>query len=98
VTFSTDLIFDVLKRYEPDHLLMQAAWADARQRMTDVGRLGNLIDRAQGTMIHKTLSRVSPMAVPVLVLIGREHVAQGTVDDALLIEAEALAAEAMAED
>ncbi len=98
VTFSTDLIFDVLQRYEPDHLLMQAAWADARQRMTDVGRLGDLIDRAQGTMIHKTLPRVSPMAVPVLVLIGREHVAQGTVDDALLIEAEELAIEAMRED
>jgi ATP-dependent Lhr-like helicase len=98
VTFSTDLIFDVLQRYEPDHLLMQAAWADARQRMTDVGRLGDLIDRAQGTMIHKVLPRVSPMAVPVLVLIGREHVAQGTVDDALLIEAEALAIEAMRED
>jgi ATP-dependent Lhr-like helicase len=98
VTFSTDLIFDVLKRYEPDHLLMQAAWADARQRMTDVGRLGDLIDRAQGMMIHKALPRVSPMAVPVLVLIGREHVAQGTVDDALLIEAETLAIEAMRED
>ena len=98
VTFSTDLIFDVLQRYEPDHLLMQAAWADARQRMTDVGRLGDLIDRAQGTMIHKPLPRVSPMAVPVLALIGREHVAQGTVDDALLIEAEALAIEAMRED
>ncbi len=64
--------------------------------MTDVGRLGDLIDRAQGTMIHKRLPRVSPLAVPVLVLIGREHVAQGTVDDALLIEAEALAADAMA--
>jgi ATP-dependent Lhr-like helicase len=98
VTFSTDLIFDVLQRYEPDHLLMQAAWADARQRMTDVGRLGDLIDRAQGTMVHTTLPRVSPMAVPVLVLIGREHVAQGTVDDALLIEAEELAIEAMRED
>jgi ATP-dependent helicase Lhr and Lhr-like helicase len=98
VTFSTDLIFDVLKRYEPDHLLMEAAWADARQRMTDVGRLGDLIDRAQGTMLHKRLPRVSPMAVPVLVLIGREHVAQGTVDDALLIEAEDLAAQAMRED
>jgi ATP-dependent Lhr-like helicase len=49
-------------------------------------------------MIHKALPRVSPMAVPVLVLIGREHVAQGTVDDALLIEAETLAIEAMRED
>lgn len=98
VTFSTDLIYDVLRRYEPDHLLLRAAWADARARMTDVGRLGDLLDRAAGTMLHVTLDRVSPLAVPVLVMIGREHVAQGLTDDALLIEAEALAAEAMRVD
>ena len=95
VSFSTDLIYDVLRRYEPDHLLLKAAWHDARARMTDVGRLANLLDRAQGTMVHVTLDRVSPMAVPVLVIIGRERTATGTVDDSLLIEAEALAAEAM---
>jgi ATP-dependent Lhr-like helicase len=98
VTFSTDLIYDVLRRYEPDHMLLKAAWADARARMTDVGRLADLLDRAQGTMIHVDLPRVSPLAVPVLIMIGREHVAQGLADDALLIEAEALAAEAMWED
>jgi ATP-dependent Lhr-like helicase len=97
VTFSTDLIYDVLRRYEPDHLLMRAAWEDARARMTDVGRLTDLLDRAAGTMLHVSLDRVSPLAVPVLVLIGRERVAQGGTEDALLIEAEALVAEAMAE-
>jgi len=97
VTFSTDLIYDVLRRYEPDHLLMRAAWEDARAKMTDVGRLADLLDRAAETMLHVALDRVSPLAVPVLVLIGRERVAQGGTEDALLIEAEALAAEAMAE-
>ncbi|MGP1282341.1 MAG: ligase-associated DNA damage response DEXH box helicase [Parasphingopyxis sp.] len=95
VTFSTDLIYDVLRRYEPDHLLLKAAWADARTKLTDVGRLAGLLGRAADTMVHVDLPRVSPLAVPVLVLIGREHVAQGTVDDALLIEAEALADIAM---
>ncbi|MET4897734.1 ligase-associated DNA damage response DEXH box helicase [Sphingomonadaceae bacterium jetA1] len=95
VTFSTDLIYDVLRKYEPGHLLLQAAWDDARARMTDVGRLANLLGRAAGTMLHVELDRVSPLAVPVLVLIGRERVATGSADDALLIEAEALAAEAM---
>ena len=95
VTFSTDLIYDVLRRYEPDHLLLKAAWADARARMTDVGRLADLLDRAAGTMLHVTLERVSPLAVPVLVMIGRESVPQGLADDAILIEAEALASEAM---
>ena len=97
VTFSTDLIYDVLRRYEPDHLLLKAAWDDARARMTDVGRLADLLDRAEGTILHVDLPRVTPLAVPVLVMIGRENVPQGAADDALLIEAEALANEAMAE-
>ncbi|MBA3675957.1 MAG: ligase-associated DNA damage response DEXH box helicase [Sphingosinicella sp.] len=95
VTFSTDLIYDVLRRYEPDHLLLRAAWQDARQRMTDVGRLADLLDRAAGTMLHVKLDRVSPLAVPVLVIVGRERTATGTADDSILIEAESLAAEAM---
>ncbi len=95
VTFSTDLIYDVLRKYEPSHILLEAAWADARARMTDVGRLAGLLDRAADTMLHVDLPRVSPLAVPVLVLIGRERVATGSADDALLIEAEALAGEAM---
>ena len=98
VTFSTDLLYDVLSRYEPDHLLLRAAWNDARARMTDVGRLADLLDRAQTAMVHADLPRVSPLAVPVLVLIGRERVALGSADEALLIEAEALAAEAMRPD
>jgi ATP-dependent Lhr-like helicase len=95
VTFSTDLIYDVLRRYEPEHLLLKAAWHDARQRMTDVGRLARLLDRAASTMLHVQLDRVSPMAVPVLVIVGRERTATGTVDDQLLIEAESLADIAM---
>ncbi len=98
VTFSTDLVYDVLRRYEPDHMLLRAAWADARARMTDVGRLGKLIDRAAATMLHRPLDRVSPLAVPVLILIGREMVARHDVDDALLMEAEALVNAAMRRD
>jgi ATP-dependent Lhr-like helicase len=95
VTFSTDLIYDVLRRYEPDHLLLRAAWNDAREKMTDVGRLARLLDRAVDTMVHVKLDRVSPMAVPVLVIVGRERTSTGAADDQLLIEAESLAAEAM---
>jgi len=98
VSFSTDLIYDVLRRYEPDHLLLKAAWADAQARLTDVGRLGELIERAVGTMLHQPLDRVSPLAVPLLIIIGREHVANKETDDALLIEAESLARIAMTPD
>jgi ATP-dependent helicase Lhr and Lhr-like helicase len=98
VTFSTDLIYDVLRRYEPDHLLLRAAWNDAREKMTDVGRLARLLDRAQGTMVHAELDRVSPMAVPVLVIVGRVRTAAGAAEDSLLIEAESLAELAMRRD
>ncbi|RIA44035.1 ATP-dependent Lhr-like helicase [Hephaestia caeni] len=98
VTFSTDLIYDVLSKYEPDHLLLGAAWADARAKMTDVGRLADLLDRAAATMVHVAADRVTPLAVPVLTLIGRERVATGLADDALLAEAETLATEAMRRD
>ena len=76
-------------------MLLRAAWEDARLRLTDVARLANLLDRAASSIVHKRLDRVSPLAVPVLVMIGRESVAQGLADEALLIEAEALAQEAM---
>ncbi|MGZ3172825.1 MAG: ligase-associated DNA damage response DEXH box helicase [Croceibacterium sp.] len=95
VTFSTDLIYDVLRKYEPDHVLIEAAWADARARMTDVGRLGDLLDSAAERLVHVELDRVSPLAVPVLVMIGRESLPQGAVDDELLLEAETLAGAAM---
>ena len=88
VSFSTDLIYDVLKRYEPDHLLMRAAWEDAKARMTELGRLARLVERAADTMVHVEASRVTPMAVPLMVVIGREQAPGGAADEALLVEAE----------
>jgi ATP-dependent Lhr-like helicase len=95
ITFSTDLIYDVLRKYEPDHLLIEAAWADARRRMTDVARLAELLERSRRALVHVALERVSPLAVPVMTMIGREPVPQGGVDDALLLEAESLIDAAM---
>ena len=98
VTFSTDLIYDVLRKHEPEHLLLEAAWADARARMTDVGRLAALLDRAAAELVHVELERVSPLAVPLMVMIGRESVPTGKADDELLLEAESLASAAMRPD
>jgi len=95
VTFSTDLIYDVLRKHEPEHLLIEAAWADARARMTDVGRLGALLDRAAAELVHVELGRVTPLAVPLMVMIGSESVPAGAADEELLLEAESLAAAAM---
>jgi ATP-dependent Lhr-like helicase len=98
VTFSTDLIYDVLRKYEPDHLLIQAAWADARARMTDVGRVADVLDRAAKEVDHVLLDRISPLAVPALSMIGRESLPSGAADDDLLLEAESLASVAMRVD
>ena len=98
VTFSTDLIYDVLRKYEPDHLLIQAAWADARARMTDVARVADVLDRAAREVDHVCLDRISPLAVPVMSMIGRETLPAGMADDELLLEAEGLAAAAMRPD
>ncbi|WP_310468270.1 ligase-associated DNA damage response DEXH box helicase [Sphingomonas sp.] len=97
VSFSTDLIYDVLRRYEPGHLLLRAAWEDARARMTELGRLVRLVDRAAATMVHVHADRITPMAVPLMVIVGREAMPPGgEADETLLIQAEALAQEAMA--
>jgi len=98
VSFSTDLIYDVLRKYEPGHLLLTAAWDDARARMTELGRLARLVERAAGQMIHVRATRVTPMAVPLMVIVGREALPAGSADESLLIEAEALAGEAMRVD
>jgi ATP-dependent Lhr-like helicase len=96
VSFSTDLIYDVLRRYEPQHLLLRAAWDDARRRMTELGRLVRLVDRAAATMLHVETGRITPMAVPLMVIVGREALPPGAeADEVLLTQAEALAEAAM---
>ena len=97
LSVSSDLIYETLRRHEPDHLLLSAAWRDARGKLTDIERLAELLELAQRNLVLVELGRVSPLAVPVLLEVGRESV-PGAADAALLIEAEALAAEAMRRD
>jgi ATP-dependent Lhr-like helicase len=96
VTVNSDLIYDVLRRHQPDHVLLRATRADAAGGLTDLSRIALLLARAHGHVRHMTLSRVSPLAVPVLLEIGRESVRHAGGDDMLLEEAE-LVAEAMDE-
>jgi len=84
VTFSTDLIYDVLRRHQPDHLLLKTARADAAAGLLDVARLGQLLQRIQGRIRHVHLERPSPFCVPVLVQIGRERVGGGQAAEMIL--------------
>jgi len=85
MTVSTDLIYTVLARHEPGHLLLEAAWSEASARLTDMERLKSLLARAQSQLLVRHLDRVSPLAVPVMIEIGREGVS-GMAEETLLRE------------
>jgi ATP-dependent Lhr-like helicase len=98
MTISADLIYDVLRTHEPDHILMQATWQDAAAGLLDIGRLGDMLRRVKDRITLKRLDRISPLAVPVMLEIGKEPVA-GDANDALLREAaDNLIRDAMGED
>jgi ATP-dependent Lhr-like helicase len=95
VTMSTDLIYNVLRRHDPGHILLEAAWEDAATGLLDIARLGQFLARARGRIRHQALDRVSPLAVPILLEIGVEPVGRLTREDLLREAAEELIAEAM---
>jgi ATP-dependent Lhr-like helicase len=84
VTFSSDLIYDALRKHEPDHILLRATRQDAAHQLADIRRLGELLRRAKGRIEYRRLDRISPLAVPVLLEIGKERVLDGTAEDELL--------------
>jgi ATP-dependent Lhr-like helicase len=86
VLFSTDLVYDVLRKHQADHVLLRAARADAATGLLDLKRLGDMLARIKGRVIHRELDHVSPLAVPVMLEIGRESV-YGEASDELLAEA-----------
>jgi ATP-dependent Lhr-like helicase len=98
VTFNSDLIYDVLRKHEPQHILLRATRADAASGLTDVARLAEMLARIQGRITHRHLRRVSPLAVPVLLEIGKESVYGGALDELMDEAATALIEEATAEE
>jgi ATP-dependent Lhr-like helicase len=97
VTVNSDLIYEVLRKHQPDHILLRATRADAASGLIDLNRVAGMLARVKGRVVHMVLSRVSPLAVPILLEIGRENVRAGDTEEALLAEAEAIIAEATGE-
>ncbi|MDA7946788.1 MAG: ligase-associated DNA damage response DEXH box helicase [Hyphomicrobiaceae bacterium] len=95
VTVSSDLIYDVLREHEPDHVLLRAAWVDAGTGLLDIGRLGTFLKRIKGRIRHSVLDQVSPLAVPVMLEIGREPVHGEAREDLMREAADQLIEEAM---
>ncbi|WP_152045100.1 ligase-associated DNA damage response DEXH box helicase [Aureimonas psammosilenae] len=86
VTVSSDLVYDVLRAHEPDHILLRATWADAATGLLDVRRVSDLLARIRHHILHKDLEEISPLAVPIMLEAGRERI-EGEARDELLAEA-----------
>ena len=84
----------MLRKHQPDHVLLRATRADAAGGLTDIGRLAGMLARIRGRIRHRALERVSPLAVPILLEIGREQVYGAALDELLDEGAQALIAEA----
>lgn len=83
VTVSADLIYDVLREHEPDHILLQATWEDAATGLLDVRRVSDLLARIKHHIVHRDLEQISPLAVPIMLEIGRERIEGEGRDDVL---------------
>jgi ATP-dependent helicase Lhr and Lhr-like helicase len=97
VTFNTDLIYDVLRRHEPGHILLQATRADAATGLVDLGRLAAFLARIKGRIRHMALDKITPLALPVLLEIGREGVLGEGLDEILRRESDLVAEAGLAE-
>ncbi|MFO1036608.1 MAG: ligase-associated DNA damage response DEXH box helicase [Geminicoccaceae bacterium] len=95
VNINADLVYDVLRKYEPDHVLLRAARAEAARGLTDVRRLADLLVSVQGRIRHVRLDRISPFAVSIIAGIGKEFVSGEVLDEALDEAVAELVAEAM---
>jgi ATP-dependent Lhr-like helicase len=95
MTASTDLIYDVLRRHQPDHLMLRCARRDASAGLLDVARLGDLLQRIRGRILARDLTRLSPFAVPIMLELGRERVKGSAEDMVLAMNESELVAEAL---
>jgi ATP-dependent helicase Lhr and Lhr-like helicase len=98
VAMSTNLVYDVLRRHDPHHILLEAAWADAATGLLDIARLGDFLRRVTGRIRHQQLGGPSPLSVPILLEIGKEAVAGFAREELLREAAYALTGDATQEE
>jgi ATP-dependent Lhr-like helicase len=84
-TFSSDILYDTLHKYDPDHLMMQITREEARRGLVDFGRIEEMIARVGTRIDHRRLSRVTPLAAPLFLEMGRVPV-KGAAEERLLAE------------
>ena len=84
-TFSSDILYDTLHRFDPDHLLLQITREEAMRGLVSFGRIEKMLDRIGGRIDHVTPGRVTPLAAPLFLEHGRVPV-DGAARDRLLEE------------
>ena len=95
-TFSADILYDTLVKYDPDHLMLAITRAEAMRGMVDFSRVEEMLARISGRIRHRRLTRLSPLSAPVMLEIGRVPIQGGGAEERLLQdEAAAIMAEAM---
>ena len=85
-TFSSDILYDTLSKYDPDHLMLQITREEALRGLVDFGRIEEMLARTRGRIDHVVLDRVTPLAAPMLLEMGVVPVA-GEGRERLLAEA-----------
>ena len=97
-TFSSDILYDTLLKYDPDHLMMRITRTEAMRGLVDFGRIEELLDRIGTRIDHLQLNRVTPLAAPLFLEMGKVPV-QGSAEEKLLAdEAQALMRQAGLQD
>jgi ATP-dependent Lhr-like helicase len=84
-TFSSDILYDTLYRYDPEHLMLQITREEALRGLVDFGRIEEMIGRVAGRIDHLRLPRVSPLAAPLFLEMGRVPV-KGEAEERLLAQ------------
>ena len=84
-TFSSDILYDTLLKYDPEHVLMQITREEARKGLVDFDRIEEMLKRISGRIDHVVLERVTPFAAPLLLEMGRVPV-KGQAEEQLLAE------------
>ena len=93
-TVSSDILYDTLAKYDPDHLMLRITREEAMRGLVDFGRIEEMLTRTSGRIDHLALDRLPPLAAPLLLEVGKIPV-QGVARERLEAErAEALMKEA----
>ena len=87
----------MLRAHEPDHILLQATRADAATGLLDIRRLGEMLFRIKGRIVHQRLEGISPLSVPIMLSIGKEPVFGEAQEDILADASADLVSEALGE-